>query len=223
MKDNQIQMLALSFLEDGNEDTFKSLLERINWGMRGYVFKIVRNNDAVNEVCLKTYEDLYYKTKTHFDPTVAKFSTWAYTIAKNNALKHVNKECVENSTMCSIDVDGMYETVMDMDYDINQDNVYCIDEGINYVYENGNTTQIDKHNVVDLLYDASIKCINELPDNIRVVMYDRLVNNKKIENVAIDNNLPYSSVVNWIRSGRLAIEKKLKSEYSHLCELYLYY
>ena len=70
-------------------------------------------------------------------------------------------------------------------------------------------------------YDASVKSIQDLPDNLRVVMYDRLINQKKIDDIAYDNNIPVSSVKNWLRKGKTELQEIIKNNYSDLYTMYM--
>ena len=60
-KEKNIQKLAMQFIEDPTEKNFELLFERINWGLRSYIFKIVNDDEATTEVVSKTLEAIYFK------------------------------------------------------------------------------------------------------------------------------------------------------------------
>jgi DNA-directed RNA polymerase specialized sigma24 family protein len=80
---------------------------------------------------------------------------------------------------------------------------------------------LSREEILMRVYDASIKEINRLPDNLKLIMTEKLIKNKKLEEVAAEQNIPVSSVKNWLRSGRLKIREKFKTDYKDLYELYL--
>ena len=45
-KERNIQKLAIQFINDPSEKNFGLLCERINWGLRSYIFKIVNDDEA---------------------------------------------------------------------------------------------------------------------------------------------------------------------------------
>jgi DNA-directed RNA polymerase specialized sigma24 family protein len=89
------------------------------------------------------------------------------------------------------------------------------------VYKNGSYETYDRERILSEFYDASVKSIDYLPDNLRIVMYDRLVNQKKIDDIAIDNNIPVSSVKNWLRKGKLELQEIIKNKYTDLYDMYM--
>ena len=53
-----------------------------------------------------------------------------------------------------------------------------------------------------------------------MVMRERFINNKKIEDIAIDNNVPVSSVKNWLRKGKDVLRDKIQERYADLYNMY---
>ena len=53
-KEKSIQKLAVQFINDPTDKNFGLLCERINWGLRSYIFKIVNDDEATTEVITKT-------------------------------------------------------------------------------------------------------------------------------------------------------------------------
>ena len=95
------------------------------------------------------------------------------------------------------------------------------EDSIDIVYDNGKFIKYDREKILSDFYDASVKSIQELPDNLRVVMYDRLINNKKIEDIAYDNMIPVSSVKNWLRKGKVELQEIIKTNHKSLYNMYM--
>ena len=109
-KERNIQKLAIQFINDPSEKNFGLLCERINWGLRSYIFKIVNDDEATTEVVTKTFENIYFK-KDQFNPQIAQFSTWMYRIARNNALKYL-QEKKAHSARVGVDFEDLYDSTI---------------------------------------------------------------------------------------------------------------
>ena len=109
-KERNIQKLAIQFINDPSEKNFGLLCERINWGLRSYIFKIVNDDEATTEVVTKTFENIYFK-KDQFNPQIAQFSTWMYRIARNNALKYLQEQKA-HSARVGVDFEDLVQDLM---------------------------------------------------------------------------------------------------------------
>lgn len=223
-KTRNIQKLAILFIETPNESTFKNLVERINWGLRKYIFNIVGDNTAVDEIMSKTLENIYYK-RDLFNPDLANFSTWMYKIAYNNSLKYLQEKSKITNLTCSEDIGDIYESELYADDDTGIDSGTAFEEGTDFIditFTGMHTEVYTRERVLNEIYDASVESINYLPDNLKMVMYERLINNKKIEDIAIDNNVPVSSVKNWLRKGKVVLNETIKERYPALYDMYVF-
>lgn len=220
-KEKNIQKLAMQFIEDPTEKNFELLFERINWGLRSYIFKIVNDDEATTEVVSKTLEAIYFK-RDQYNPENAKFSTWMYRIAFNNSLKY-NQSKLSSNGKINVDFEDLYDSTVTNDTDSCSpiSGFTEAESSIDIVYENGKFVNYDRERVLSEFYDASVKSIQELPDNLRVVMYDRLINQKKIEDIAYDNLIPVSSVKNWLRKGKTELQEIIKTNYAGLYNMYM--
>lgn len=217
-KEKNIQKLAINFIENPTDKNFKDLVERITWGLRSHIFKIVNDDEVTTEVLSKTLENIYFK-RDQFNPEIAKFSTWMYRIAFNNALKW--KQGLNNSCL-NVDFEDLYDKTINENDDSSPIQSYTNeDNAVEYVYKNGKFENYDKERIFTEFYDASVRSIDELPDNLRVVMSDRLLNRKKIEDIASDNSIPLSSVKNWLRKGKTELQNIIKNNYPALYDMYM--
>lgn len=219
-----IQKLAIMFIETPNESTFKDLVERINWGLRKYIFSIVGDNAAVDEIMSKTLENIYFK-RDLFNPELANFSTWMYKIAYNNSLKYLQEKAKITNSTCSEDIGDIYESELYTDDDTGVDNNEVFEDSVDFVdivFTGVKTEVYTRERVLNEIYDASVKSISYLPENLKMVMHERLINNKKIEDIATDNNVPVSSVKNWLRKGKVVLNETIKERYPALYEMYVF-
>ena len=219
-QERNIQKLAIQFIENHSEKNFNLLVNRINWGLRKYIFNIVKNNTAVDEILSKTLETLYFKSE-QFDPSKANFSTWMYKIAYNNTLKYIQETDKAQNSLCSEDISDIYDSEISKIEPSQVDDLSSDLDFVDIIFTNKRNVEIYKRErVLNEIYDASVDCIQMLPDNLRIVIYERFINSKKIEDIALDNNIPISSVKNWLRKGKDVLKETVKQKYSSLYSMY---
>ena len=68
-------------VQKGNNDGFDILVDRFKLRLFNYLFRMVGNRDDAEEIA----QEAFVKAYIHADKykTIAKFSTWLYTIATN--------------------------------------------------------------------------------------------------------------------------------------------
>ena len=93
---------------------------------------------------------------------------------------------------------------------------------VDIVFTGVKTEIYTRERVLNEIYDASVKSIDYLPNNLKMVMRERLINNKKIEDIAIDNDVPVSSVKNWLRKGKVVLNETIKERYPALYTMYVF-
>lgn len=220
--ERNIQKLAMAFINDRTEKSFNFLVARIYWGLWSYVYKIIPDNIAVEDIISKTLENIYFKCD-QFDPEKANFSTWMYKIAYNNTLKYLQeKNKVKNSTL-SEDYENIYDSELSKDSPAiteDADIVTITDDLVDIIFRSDSVEVYRREKVYTEIYDASVDCINFLPNNLQMVMRERFINNKKIEDIATDNNVPVSSVKNWLRKGKDVLRDTIKERYRDLYNMY---
>lgn len=219
---NKIQELAMIFIEHRDNKSFTALVKAINWGLRKQIHDVVKNNNAVDEVLCKTLENIYFKCD-QYDPEKARFTTWIYKIAYNNSLKYVQERDKVNALTYSEDISNIYDSELKITELEDQDErMLCTgSEFIDILFRDEKVPEVyKKERVLCEIYDASVDCIRFLPDNLRTVIYERFVNSKKIEDIATDNNIPISSVKNWLRKGKTVLKDTVKERYASLYYMY---
>lgn len=220
--DSKIQKLAMNFIQHRDNITFTALVNVINWGLRKQIYDIVKNNSITDEILSKTLENIYYKCD-RYNPKKANFSTWIYKIAYNNSLKYIQEQEKINYLVYGEDISNIYDSELKTseteDYD---DRLLCKgSELVDIIFKKiENPDVYKKERVVSEMYEALVDCIQFLPDNLKMVMHERFINSKKIEDIALDNNVPVSSVKNWLRKGKTVLKKTVKKKYSNLYFMY---
>ena len=122
-------------------------------------------------------------------------------------------------------VEDIYDSELSkevINLDNNTDIITITDDLVDIIFDdkNKNVEVYKKERVCMEIYDASVDCINFLPNNLQMVMRERFINNKKIEDIAIDNNVPVSSVKNWLRKGKDVLRDTIRERYTDLYNMY---
>ena len=196
---NSIQSLALELIEDKSDLNFRPLINRLKPGLLSYVYKYVNDNDMSQDIVNQTFINAW--EKLHQYDSKWNFSTWIYTIARNVALgnlrdqkRHISREKLieNNSSLLKI-----YSPQVTMDLE---------------------TIGLKKDQIVDFLHDETIKEINNLEGNYKAVMVERVINDKKIKDIAEDLGWEESTVKTRLRKARKDIADALKEKYSEYVE-----
>ncbi len=192
---NSIQSLANDFIENKNDFTFRPLIKRLKPGLLSFIYKYVNDNDMSQDCVNQTFMNVW--EKLHQYDSKWNFSTWVYTIARNVALGQLRKEkkivSREKLTENNSKLLKIYSPQVNMDLE-------CIG--------------LKGENLVDFLHDESIKEIENLTGDYRTVMIERVLNEKKIKDIAIDLGWQESTVKTRLRKARQNIASALKEKYS---------
>lgn len=212
-----IQYLANNFCKLKTEAAFKPLVERIHYGLRSYLFGILKNNEWVDDVQVTVLEKLWTKIDL-YNPEKAKFSTWLYKIAFNDAIQYLQGYEKIHEPIIAQDISDVYASSLVGE----NSEAFTIQDNIDMkVVNNMDLEFMTKDDVTKYLVDASIDCINNLPDNYRLVLSEKLLRDKTLNEIAYDNNIPITSVKNWLFKGRLALRELIREKYANIYTQYV--
>lgn len=221
--EKDINKLALMFISDPTDINFERLMKRVNWGLRSFMYNILKDSSAVDECMSRTMENAYYK-RDMFDENRGNFSTWLYKIAYHNCIKYRRGEFgYDTKNAVSNDFSDIYDSYVDIN-DSKSETPPMDTEFIDtfdMICENGEYKMYGRGQIINEIYDASLQCMDKLPDNLRIVMKERYINMKKVDDIAIDNKIPVTSVKNWLRKGIMALNDELKASVPDLYKLYI--
>lgn len=198
---NSIQIIALNFIENKNNETFSELVNRLRPGLLSFAYKYMKDRDMSQEVVAQTF--LIVWEKIHQYNSEYNFSTWVYAIAKNVALgilrdknKHLSHDKLTENYSKEL---RAYSPIFNM-------NIECV----------GPTGE----ELTQQLYDASIAAINNLNEPYKTVMVERELKQKQLNDIAVDLGWNLSTVKTRLRKGRKDIANVLTKKYPELVETY---
>lgn len=197
-----IQNLAINFLQTRGEGDFKELMNRLKPGLMLFVSKYANGDrDLCNEIVSQTFISIWEKIN-QYDPRW-NFSTWAYAIAKNEALGQLRimKRNLSHDQMTANQSKllKVYSSTFSMD-------IECIGPS---------GEDLTKH-----LYDLSLNEIQQLEEPYKTVIFEREVNKKQLQDIAEILNWNLNTVKTRLRKARQDVADSLCKKYPELIEAY---
>ena len=198
MSKTSYRELAENFINSRSEKDYKVLYDKIKPGLENYVFNVVKDNEAKDDIVTNTLTKLWTKAD-QYDPQY-QITTWLYRIAFNESLGWIRqrnkKRSIDALQDSGIEVSRYYartsakDLLVEMEYKSEQD-------------------WIDEDDDLMNRYEMALKGINDLKPMYRGILEDRLLNNMKYEDIAAKYELPLQTIKNRIRRGKAIIAGKV--------------
>jgi len=200
-KQASIQTIATEFIEKKNNKTFTLLINRLKPGLLSFAYRYVKDKDLSEEVVSQTFIAIWEKIH-QYNPQY-NFSTWAYAIAKNEALG-----ILRNSNK-------------NLSYDKFLSNNSKLLQFYNPVFNmNAEVIGPSGEELTQQLYDVSISAINNLKEPYKTVMFEREINQKQLNVIAEDLSWNLSTVKTRLRKARKDVAEVLYKKYPDLVDSY---
>jgi RNA polymerase sigma-70 factor, ECF subfamily len=181
--------LILEFQQNNTLRAFEILVERFKNPLTNYVYRFLGDYEASADVVQETMIKVYRNKDSY--KSIAKFSTWIYTIAGNLARTEYQRR--RRRTIFSIHNYGEDEETFDIPDESSRPDVLA-DSGIK---------------------DAIIqKALNKVSDAYRDVVILRDVQNLSYEEIAEITGVNVGTVKSRINRGRAQLQKMLKDIYN---------
>lgn len=201
-----IQELALEYLKNSNDYNFGRLYNRLAPGLRRHIWSFIRNikdYDLLEEVLQKTWEKVLLK-RDQYDESKGMFSSWIYTIAKNESLMeyYKHKNFVSFEKLFKLD-DNNDEFVCDI-------LLKQIKSGVNSNYilsneYNGSDFDAKRREIRTIvLYEMC-----RLPDIYFKILTDNLICRKKYKDLSLIYDIPLNTVKTRIKLGKKILVNRL--------------
>ena len=211
----QADALIADFLATKSEKTWTALQEFFWYGIKQYAFGFVKNNEDAYDMTIETFINAFNKIDS-YDPNVAKFSTWLWTICRNNCLGFI-----KNQTKLNI-VDNDIADIYDSEI-INRSQSYIqnISEFENGVFNGSEFTSSDFSDVTKELYDVSVAEMSHIPGIGGKILHMKLVDGKKIREIADELSMNESTVKNYLYRGKENLKRILSINHKDLVDTYV--
>ena len=211
----QADALVVDFLATKSEKTWTALQEFFWYGIKQYAFGFVKNNEDAYDMTIETFINAFNKIDS-YDPNVAKFSTWLWTICRNNCLGFI-----KNQTKLNI-VDNDIADIYDSEI-INRSQSYIqnVSEFENGVFNGSEFTSSDFSDVTKELYDVSVAEMSHIPGIGGKILHMKLVDGKKIREIADELSMNESTVKNYLYRGKENLKRILSINHKDLVDTYV--
>jgi len=198
--------LALEFKNTKNEKVFKELYEKMRPGIRNYVYGILKDWDATDDVVSNTLTKVYFKID-QFNPDY-QITTWAYRIAYNECMGVIMTR--NKKVSLNVFADKGVEA-----------------SGSGFVFQSSNPLfdseeQVTEHDHWEEEHeieerDRLVKeAITNLPPMYKKYMVERFLNNKSYNDILDmmgqeEKDVSLQTVKNRIFRGRKIVKKQLET------------
>lgn len=198
-KSKSYRELSENFFNSRSERDYVALYARVKPGLRSYIFNVIKENDATEDILVNTLTKLWTKID-QYKPEY-QISTWLYRIAFNECLGHIRKR---NRTYS---IEGMREFGIEIT-ESNKLSHTAQDLLIEH-YQMTDQDFIDEDAYLTKRYESALESIKSLQPLYREILEDRLLNDMKYEDIADKHKLPLQTIKNRIRRGKTLIAEKM--------------
>ena len=176
------EKLILRF-QEGDINAYNELVKRYKDRLFNFVLRYFNNAEQAEDVVQDTLIKLY--THASYYKNVAKFSTWIFTIAKNNALTELRKNKRKQTDSLWTD-DGKV-------IDINSK-----EESLESKVQN------------EIAINQLNKFLDEIPENFRMAVVLRDFQELSYEEISTILEIPIGTIKSRINRGRIQLAQKMK-------------
>ena len=176
------EKLILRF-QEGDINAYNELVKRYKDRLLNFVLRYFNNVEQAEDVVQDTLIKLY--THASYYKNVAKFSTWIFTIAKNNALTELRKKKRKKTDSLWTD-DGQ---VIDI---------------------NSKEESLDSKVQNEIAIDQLNKFLDEIPENFRMAVVLRDFQELSYEEISKILEIPIGTIKSRINRGRIQLAEKMK-------------
>jgi RNA polymerase sigma factor (sigma-70 family) len=211
-KNKNLQELGESFYNNKTEGSFNELyyvLEpRLRRFISGYLKQPRFMQDDIDDCVSNAMTKIYFNIDQY--NSYWNFSTWSYTIAKNEAFKKIGKaNKLKETPMLMLDrwvAQGEQRPIGE--WDVTKILKECIDD---YIH-NPNYDDID-FNHSESMTNSILEEIQKLDPKYKNIIWDREVNDMSYIDLAKKYNLNLNTLKVYIHKGRKLLQKRLKKVY----------
>ena len=173
----------IALFQSGDINAYNELVERYRERLFNFVLRYFNNKEQAEDVVQDTLIKLY--THASYYKNVAKFSTWIFTIAKNNALTELRKNKRKRTESLWTE-DGNPLDINSKEQSLDQ--------------KTHNEFAINKLN----------RFLDEIPENFRMAVVLRDFQELSYDEISKILEIPIGTIKSRINRGRIQLAEKMK-------------
>ena len=173
----------IALFQSGDINAYNELVERYKERLFNFVLRYFNNKEQAEDVVQDTLIKLY--THASYYKNVAKFSTWIFTIAKNNALTELRKNKRKRTESLWTE-DGNPLDINSKEQSLNQ--------------KTHNEFAINQLN----------RFLDEIPENFRMAVVLRDFQELSYDEISKILEIPIGTIKSRINRGRIQLAEKMK-------------
>jgi RNA polymerase sigma-70 factor (ECF subfamily) len=174
-------------VRNGERELFSVLVDRYKRGIASFISAGVRSPSDVADLSQETFLRAYAHLDT-FNPTLGKFSTWIYQIARNVVRTHLGKSQRRVPTQELPEDQTLENALPDLSRDSDPSGGILREEAERELRE----------------------ALDELPERTRTVLALRYYNNMEYHTIASTLGLSLGNVKTLIHRGKIALAQKMR-------------
>lgn len=176
------EKLILRF-QEGDINAYNELVKRYKDRLLNFVFRYFNNREQAEDVVQDTLIKLY--THASYYKDIAKFSTWIFTIAKNNALTELRKNKRKQT-----------------------DSLWTEDGKVIDINSKEQSLDVKVQN--EIAIDQLNKFLDEIPENFRMAVVLRDFQELSYDEISKILEIPIGTIKSRINRGRIQLAEKMK-------------
>ena len=173
----------IALFQSGDINAYNELVERYSERLFNFVLRYFNNKEQAEDVVQDTLIKLY--THASYYKNVAKFSTWIFTIAKNNALTELRKNKRKRTESLWTE-DG------------------------NPLDINSKEQSLDQKTHNEFAINQLNKFLDEIPENFRMAVVLRDFQELSYDEISKILEIPIGTIKSRINRGRIQLAEKMK-------------
>lgn len=191
------QQLTQDFIQNRDNKSFAPLYNKLYKSLSAYIGKQTRNPELTDDIVANTLVKVWDKID-QYDPAKASITSWSYRIAQNEMYAHFNK------SKNTVNMSRLEGGEVDDSGDFNLSTQYSSES-----FEDMKTEQDhwDEYNDNMSTLDTALNTINELDEQFKNILTDRLVHEMKYQEIADKYGIHLSKVKCTIHHGKKKIQK----------------
>lgn len=187
---DRIQEISIRIYENlASKREYNELSTLIYPKLKYHIWKFCKNeydtDEALHFTLLKIFKNI-----SQYNPNSGRFTTWAFTIARNETLYYLDRK--DRAIPNYIEIGELYE-------DASKHNI-SLDE---------NTTEQHLHQINDIHNKTVFEIFNLKDELLKNIAVDKMLSNDKVKEIAIKYNLKENTVKTKLRKARFEIRKAI--------------